>query len=233
MDTGERLRANFQRVRARMAEAALARGRRADGARLVAVTKTVGIDEVAALAALGQRDFGESRAEQLLPRAEESSRLGLDAAWHMIGHLQRRKVRDLLPRAAMIHSVDSLRLAEEIDRRAAQAGLGPAAVLVEVNVSGEEQKYGARPEELAALVREMARLQRVDVRGLMTMAPLAEDAELARPVFRRLRELRDRLNDEGAYPRPLMELSMGMSQDYWVAVEEGATLVRVGTALFA
>lgn len=216
-----------------IASAAERGGRSGEDVRLIAVTKAVGPAEIAALAALGQRDLGESRPEQLIPRAGEAREAGLEVRWHMIGHLQRRKVRDLLPHVAMIHSVDSPRLAAEIDKRAAAAGLGPVAVLMEVNVSGEAQKYGIVPEAALEAARQMARLERIDLRGLMTMAPLVEDAEQVRPVFRVLRELRDRLNDAGCTERPLAELSMGMSQDYAVAVEEGATMVRVGTALFA
>ncbi len=228
----ERLKDNLVRVREVIAASAARSGRAGEAVRLVAVTKTVGMEEMAALAGLGQGDFGESRVEQLVARAVEAEAAGLGARWHMIGHLQRRKVRDLLPVGAMIHGVDSLRLAEEIEKRAAEAGLAPVAVLLEVNISGEEQKYGLWPDEMEEVVGEVAGMEHIDLRGLMTMAPLADDPEAARPVFRGLRELRDRINAAGFYPRPLTELSMGMSQDYAVAVEEGATLVRVGTALF-
>jgi hypothetical protein len=253
----ERLKENLVRVRVTMASAAARSGRPVEAARLVAVTKTVGSEEIAALAGLGQRDFGESRVEQLILRAAEADAAGLGARWHMIGHLQRRKVRDLLPSGALIHGLDSWRLAEEIEKRAAEIfnpsplgdggpgapgpgeGLRPEtvslskiAILLEVNISGEEQKYGLWPDEIAEVVEQLAGLAQVDLRGLMTMAPLAAEAELSRPVFCALRELRDRINAAGVYPRPLVELSMGMSQDYAVAVEEGATLVRVGTALF-
>ncbi|MBN1506837.1 MAG: YggS family pyridoxal phosphate-dependent enzyme [Sedimentisphaerales bacterium] len=228
----QRIKTNLNRIRGAIADAAARSGRSEGDVRLVAVTKAVAEEEIAALAALGQRDLGENRVEQLLPRTARARAAGLDVRWHMIGHLQRRKVRDLLPEVALIHGVDSLRLAEEIDKRAAAAALPAAAVLLEVNVSGEEQKYGLRPDELPEVLRQAAALRHVEVRGLMTMAPLSDDAELSRPVFRALRELCDRLNEAGVYPRPLAELSMGMSQDYAVAVEEGATLVRVGTALF-
>jgi hypothetical protein len=226
------LKDNLARVRQRISDAAARSGRAGEAVRLVAVTKTVGSEEIAALAALGQRDFGESRAEQLAARAAEAEAAGLGARWHMIGHLQRRKVRDLLASGALIHGLDSMSLAEEIEKRAAEAGLATVGVLLEVNISGEEQKYGLWPDEVEEVVVELAGLAHLDLRGLMTMAPQADDAESARPVFRGLRELRDRINAAGVYPRPLVELSMGMSQDYAVAVEEGATLVRVGTALF-
>jgi hypothetical protein len=254
MTDSARIQANLQRILAEIRETLISAGRAAEAARLVAVTKSAGLDEIAALARLGQTILGENRGEQLQERADWARTQGLQVQWHMIGHLQRRKVRDLLPQAAMIHSVDSLRLAEEIESRAAAAvnpspfqgevpasGGGEGAVVVarlvipillETNVSGEVQKYGVRPEEAPELLRRLADLPHLDLRGLMTMAPLADDAELSRPVFRALRELRDRLNDAGCYPRPLTELSMGMSQDYRVALQEGATLVRIGTALF-
>jgi pyridoxal phosphate enzyme (YggS family) len=228
----QRIQTNLSRIRDHLADAA-ARSRRSEAdVRLVAVTKAVGMDEIAALVALGVADLGENRVEQLVPRAALAAEAGLAPRWHMIGHLQRRKVRDVLPAVAMIHSADSLRLLEEIDKRAAAASLGPVPVLLEVNISGEPQKYGLHPDETPETLCQANALSHIDVRGLMTMAPLAEDAELSRPVFRRLRELRDRLNESHAYRRPLTELSMGMSQDYTVAVEEGATLVRIGTALF-
>lgn len=228
-----RIEANPQRLRSEPAEAAERGGRPADAVRMVAVTKAVGFDELAALVGLGQADLGENRAEQLTDRAEAAAGRELGVTWHMVGHRQRRKVRDLLPAVGMIHSVDSDRLAAEIDKRAAAAGLPPVPVLLEVNVAGEGQKFGFRPEEVQPALRRAADMASVSVRGLMAMAPLVDDPEKVRPVFRRLRELRDRANDAGAYPEPLAELSMGMSQDYRVAAEEGATLVRIGTALFA
>lgn len=234
--TADRIARNLQHVRDQMARAAERAGRPSGATRLVAVTKGAGLEEIEALIELGQSDLGENRVAQLAERAEAvAARHGPEAVrWHMIGHLQRRKVRDLLPHAAMIHGVDSLRLGREIARRAEAAGIEGVAALLEVNVSGEAQKFGLAPEEVAGTLGELASERPwLDVRGLMTMAPLVAEAEAARPVFRALRELRDRLNDAGAWPGPLEELSMGMSQDYAVAVEEGATLVRVGTALFA
>ncbi len=233
MDLQQQIAANLQRVRSEIADAAARSGGSGDRVRLVAVTKAVGLDEIAALVALGQTDLGESRVEQLMPRAREVAEVGLGVTWHMIGHLQRRKVRDLLPVVGMIHGVDSLRLAAEIDKRAAAADLPPVPALLEVNVSGEGQKYGFRPDEVEEALRNAAAMEHLDLRGLMTMAPFVDDAELTRPVFRGLRDLRDRLNETGLYPEPLTELSMGMSQDYVVAVEEGATIVRIGTAIFA
>jgi len=233
----ERLLANLRDVRDRIAAAAARSGRPATAVRLVAVTKTVSPATIRLLVEAGQRDLGENRPQQLRDRAatlggpSTGSEQGLDVAWHMIGHLQRNKVKYVVPAAAMIHSVDSLALAEEIGKRA-QAAAARAACLLEVNVSGEASKGGASPAEAPALASAAAALAGVDLAGLMTMAPIAEDAETVRPVFAALRELRDRINREAPLPQPLIELSMGMTQDYEVAIEEGATIVRVGTALF-
>jgi len=150
----------------------------------------------------------------------------------MIGRLQRNKVKYVVPTCTLIHSVDSLPLAEEIARRAADAGAA-ATCLLEVNVAGEDQKGGAGPDDAVRLAGQVAALDGVRLAGLMTMAPLVDDPEAARPVFAGLRELRERINREAALPRPLEDLSMGMTQDYEVAVEEGATIVRIGSALFA
>lgn len=226
--TAERIRSNLREVRERMAAAAARSGRPAEAVRLVAVTKTVGVDTIRALVEAGQRDLGENRPQQLRDRA--AALAGADVAWHLIGHLQRNKVKYVVPTAALIHSVDSAALAEAVSRRAEQEGRR-ARCLLEVNVSGEAAKSGVRPEAAAALATAAAALGGVEVAGLMTMAPLVEDAEATRPVFAGLRETLERVNREADLPRPLTELSMGMTQDYEVAIEEGATLVRVGTAL--
>ena len=225
----ECLLANLRDVRDRIAAAAARSGRPASAVRLVAVTKTVSIDTIRLLVRAGQKNLGENRPQQLRDRA--AALTDLDITWHMIGHLQRNKVKYVVPTAAMIHSVDSLALAEEIGKRAHAAG-ARAACLLEVNVSGEASKSGVSPAEAPALASAAAALPGIDLAGLMTMAPIAEDAETVRPVFVGLRELRDRINRETSLPRPLTELSMGMTQDYEVAVEEGATIVRIGTALF-
>ena len=247
----ERILANLRDVRDRLAAAAARSGRTAQAARLVAVTKTVGEDVIRVLAGAGQKDLGENRAQQLRDRAAALADLRL--AWHMIGRLQRKNVKYVVGAAAMIHSVDSVELAAEIGKRASatagqataspwQAGQAedptgragratPSPCLLEVN-SGEEQKAGVEPSEAPAVARAIAATPGISLVGLMTMAPLAETSETVRPVFAALRELLARINREAALPRPLTELSMGMTQDYEVAVEEGATIVRVGTALF-
>ncbi|HET6442214.1 MAG TPA: YggS family pyridoxal phosphate-dependent enzyme [Phycisphaerae bacterium] len=225
----ERVLANLRQVRDRIADAARRSGRTPDAVRLVAVTKTVPAETIRILLEAGQRDLGENRAQQLRDRAAELQ--GAPVRWHMIGRLQRNKVKHVVPAAAMIHSVDSVRLAEEISKRAQAAG-ARATCLVEVNVSGEEAKGGVAPAEAPRVAGEIAALPGVDLVGLMTMAPLAETGETVRPVFAALRECLARVNREARLPAPLTELSMGMTQDYETAVEEGATIVRVGTALF-
>ncbi|MBM4017521.1 MAG: YggS family pyridoxal phosphate-dependent enzyme [Planctomycetes bacterium] len=226
--TPERILANLREVRNRIAAAAARSGRTADAVRLVAVTKTVEPDVIRLLVGAGQADVGENRPQQLRDRARLLADLPM--RWHMIGSLQRNKVKYVAAACAMIHSVDRLDLAEEISRRA-QAANVRAACLVEVN-SGEEQKAGVAPPEAPALARAVAALPGVRLAGLMTMAPIADDPEAVRPVFAALRQLLERINRDGGLPRPLTELSMGMTQDYQAAVEEGATIVRVGTALF-
>jgi len=223
----ERIAGNLAAVRNRIAGAAARAGRNPESVRLVAVTKSVGIEEARCLYDLGQRDFGENRVLEAQSKVDAFS--GLDAKWHMIGHLQTNKVRKVLGGYALIHSVDSLHLMEEIERLAETTGQ-VVDILAQINVSGEESKTGFRPQDARSALFAAGEMPHLRVQGLMTMAPLGTDPEQSRRVFRGLRELRDRLADEGM---TLPELSMGMTQDYAVAVEEGATLVRVGSALFA
>ncbi len=224
----ESVSANLARVRSRLAEALARAGRPADSCRLLAVTKTRTVAEIEALASAGQRDFGENRVQEA---AEKIPQVKAGARWHLVGHLQRNKAKKALSLFEVIHSVDSIRLFEALGKTA-EAGGASVEVFLEVNVSGEESKYGFRPEEVGEACRRALDLEALNLRGLMTMAPFVDDPEAVRPVFRELRELRDRLNDSGACPEPLTELSMGMTQDFEVAAEEGATWVRVGTALF-
>jgi pyridoxal phosphate enzyme (YggS family) len=191
---------------------------------VVAVTKTHGPEAVRAAWAAGIGAVGENRVQEALPKLEACADLPLP--WHLIGTLQRNKARQVAGRFALIHSVDRLELAEEVARR---SGEGRQAVLLQVNCSGEPQKGGVLPQELPALLDAVLRLDRLDVRGLMTMAAFTEDRGAQRATFRRLRELRDEAGRRGLV---LPELSMGMSGDYAVAVEEGATMVRLGTILF-
>jgi len=239
----KKLAENLARVTENIAEAARRVGRLPEEIQLVAVTKSVDLDVVRALLSLGQRHLGESRVQQLIQRAgilheQESRRVFVDdepelaqPVWHMIGHLQRNKVKACLPLVEMIHSVDTLRLAEEID--AAGAKLGKRQdVLIQVNCSGEPQKMGMPVAAAEHVIDQVLTLPHLRIRGLMTMAPLVEDAEATRPVFERLYEVFLEIKKACRLGREFQHLSMGMSQDYEVAVECGATMVRVGTALF-
>jgi len=193
--------------------------------RIVAVTKTHGPEAVRAAVAAGLEDVGENRVQEALSKQDQLS--DLTVRWHLIGTLQRNKARHAVGRFALIHSVDRAELAEELARRVAPGGRQP--VLVEVNCSGESQKGGVDPAGLPALLERIGELPAIELRGLMTMAALNADAAAQRAAFGRLRSERDRMTDAG-YPLP--ELSMGMSGDYPIAVEEGATMVRLGTLLF-
>jgi len=228
--------ANLERVRERMADAARRADRNPEEITLVAVTKAIEPAMVKQAIALGLRDFGENRVQE----AEWKIPLLPEATWHMIGHLQRNKVKKALLIFDMIHSVDSLRLAQEIDRRASRIG-ARVPVLLEVNLSGEATKYGFRmaprvtrgeeKETFFSYVEEILRLYHLEVRGLMTMAPLVAHPEEARPYFQRLRGLREELRER--FPQASWEeLSMGMTDDFQVAIEEGATMVRIGRAIF-
>jgi PLP dependent protein len=220
------LRRNLDTIHATIADACRQAGRPPESVQLVAVTKYADLESIRTLYDLGHRDFGESRPQQLVERANE---LPSDIRWHLIGHLQRNKVALVLPHVTLIHSVDSLRLLEQIDRDAAKLNLSPR-VLVEVNVSGEASKDGFRPDALRAAWIDLRSKAHVRVTGLMTMAPQTDAPEAARPHFARLRALRDELATD---QQPLPDLSMGMSGDYAAAILEGATLVRVGSAVFA
>ncbi len=220
---------NVAEVRERIAAAAARAGRPSQDVRLVAVTKYVGAAEIRALVAAGCTDLGESRPQQLWERAAE---LGdLPVRWHIIGHIQRNKVERTLPLVAMVHSLDSLRLAEAIDAAAGKLGR-KVPVLLEVNTSRESAKHGFTPEEIEPLLPRLIELEQIEIRGLMCMAGLEGGGDEARRDFAGLRTLRDRLQASSPETVRLDELSMGMSGDYEIAIEEGATIVRVGSALF-
>jgi PLP dependent protein len=213
-------------VRRRMEEACARAGRKASSVSLVAVSKTHGPEQVREAAECGMAVFGESRIQEAVAKIPLCPG---NLSWHMVGHLQRNKVRAAVPLFDMIHSVDSARLLEAIDLACGDAGK-TMPVLIEVNVSGEGSKYGLPPDEVPPVLEAANRLTRASVVGLMTMPPFTEDVEKARPHFRRLRELRDEWSARMNIPLP--ELSMGMTHDFEIAIEEGATWIRVGTALF-
>ena len=193
---------------------------------IVAVTKGFGLEAVEAALAAGLTDLGENRVQEAVAKIETP--VGRRATWHLIGHLQRNKAKDVPGRFGLVHSLDSAALAEELDRRAATHGATVRALL-QVNVAGETQKSGCAPAEAAGLAKWVAGLPHLALEGLMTIAPLTDGEAAQRRTFRGLRELRDALKEDGLW---LPKLSMGMSGDYGVAIEEGATVIRVGTALF-
>lgn len=213
-------------VQRAIAEAAHCAGRDPSTVHLVAVSKTHPASAVTEAAAAGQRIFGESRVQEAREKIPASPD-GLE--WHFIGHLQKNKIRQALPLFDVFHSIDSEGLARALDRAAGEAGKVVEGLL-EVNVSGEESKFGFRPDDLRANFASLAALPHLHLRGLMTMAPYSDNPEDARPVFRNLRALRDEL--ACASELPLADLSMGMSGDFGPAIEEGATLVRIGTSIF-
>lgn len=219
---------NLRRVKERIAMAAWRAGRDPAGVQLVVVSKGRTVEEIEEVLAAGHRVLGENRAQEL---RQKMPALPEDVEWHFIGHLQTNKVNMVVGKVRLIHSIDSLRLAEAVSSRACRMGT-VQEVLLEVNVSGEANKFGVAPEEAEELVEKMLELPGLRVRGLMTMAPAWAAGEEARPYFRRLRELRDDM--KRVFPEAALDsLSMGMTQDYEVAVEEGADLVRVGTAVFS
>ena len=207
-------------VRAEVARACERAGRDAAEVTIVGVTKTQPVEAVRDALDAGLTDFGENRAQELAPKAEAAAEASLTPRWHFIGHLQRNKVRQVLPHTAVLHSLDSERLIDEIERRAAH----PLPCYLEVNVAGEASKEGIVSHELPSLLAAAQSAHHIEVAGLMTVAPLVGDPEQARPIFRRLREL--------ARAHGLDGLSMGMTDDYAVAIEEGATVVRIGRAIF-
>lgn len=218
-------------VRDRISAAAARVDRPATAVTLVAVSKTHPFAAVEAAYAAGQRDFGENRVEELWPKVEAAQAAGLDdIRWHLIGTVQSRKSSMAVGPFALIHSVDRMKIANRISRDAQEAGQ-VMGVLLEVNVSGEESKHGFTPNEVLAHAGELAQLPGINVRGLMTMAPFTGDEAEIRPVFRGLADLRGRLRQADP-PYDWPELSMGMTNDFEIAIEEGATLVRVGSAIF-
>jgi len=217
---------NLERVREQIAQAAAKASRAVDEIELVAISKTHDAEKVREVVEAGQSLFGESRVQEARIKIPE---LPSSLRWHFVGHLQKNKIRHALPLFEMIHSVNSLELAQDINRIAEEEGLHPR-VLLEVNVAGEGSKFGFQPDTLREQMESLLALPRLSILGLMTIPPLAEDAEASRKFFVKLRDLRDQLQKE--FHVDLAQLSMGMTNDFPIAVEEGATLVRVGTAIF-
>lgn len=231
---------NLAAVRARIALAAEASGRAPESVRLIAVSKTFPDESVLAAIAAGQRDFGENKVQEAIPKIEAIEKIAaaerggddqILPRWHLIGHLQSNKARKAARPFDVIHSIDSVDLLQKIDAAAREARWTPE-LLIQVDLAGEATKFGATPDDLQPIFDAAAALTNARLVGLMVLPPWSEDPEVARPYFRRLRELRDELGSRGVPAARLRELSMGMSHDFEVAIAEGATMVRVGTAIF-
>ena len=219
---------NYRAIEEKVEKACLRAGRKREDVTLIAVSKTKPVSMIHELLPLGVRDFGENKVQEL---TEKEELLPKDIRWHMIGHLQRNKVKYVVGKACIIHSVDSLRLAEEISKEALKKQIS-VPILVEVNVAGEESKFGVSVQEAPFLVEQICRLPGIEVKGLMTIAPYVEDPEENRIVFRNLRKLSVDIREKNFDNVTMDILSMGMTGDYEVAIEEGATHVRVGTGIF-
>jgi len=219
-------------VREKVEQACERAGRNIDDVTVMAATKGRSVPEIKEAVAAGISDVGENYVQELLDKKGELDEAGYsDICWHAIGHLQRNKVRYVVPICSQIHSVDSIRLAREINKRAARIDK-VQAVLLEINIAGEESKFGVAPEQAAQLAEQIMELEHLQLRGLMTMPPYTDNPEDSRPLFKALRVLAEELVSLGLPREVMSELSMGMSGDYQVAIEEGATTIRLGTVLF-
>ena len=219
---------NLAEVEKHICEACARAGRSRDEVTLIAVSKTKPVSMIEELLPGGTRDVGENKVQELVDKYEV---LPKDIHWHLIGHLQRNKVKYVVDKACLIHSVDSMRLAETISEEGVKKGV-TVPVLIEVNVAGEESKFGVTLEETEGLVREIAKLPSIQIKGLMTIAPYVEDPEENRVHFSRLKQLSVDIKNKNIDNVSMDVLSMGMTGDYQVAIEEGATMVRVGTGIF-
>jgi pyridoxal phosphate enzyme (YggS family) len=226
----EQLSARLTAVHERIAAAALNCGRSADEVRLIAISKTHPASVIRTLIELGSTDFGENRVQEADEKIKEIGREHV--RWHLVGHLQANKARRAVSLFEVIHSLDSLDLARRLDRLCAEEGREKLPVLIQVDLGHEETKSGVDESELTHMVEGLEPLKRLDLIGLMTLPPFFDDTEQSRPFFRRLRELRDELESQGAFGGRKGELSMGMTHDFEVAIQEGATMVRIGTAIF-
>ena len=219
---------NLAQVRKNIEDACMSVGRDPREVTLIAVSKTKPVSALSEAYAAGQRVFGENKVQEI---QEKYDCLPRDISWHMIGHLQRNKVKYIVDKVAMIHSVDSLRLAETIEAEAAKKNV-IVPILLEVNVAEEESKFGLRVSEVEPLIEKIRDFEHIRVRGLMTIAPFVEDPEENRPVFRELKKISVDIAEKNMNNNIMETLSMGMTGDYQVAIQEGATIVRVGTGIF-
>jgi len=224
----ETIKNNLEIINEKIKKAALKANRNPEEIKLVAVTKTATIEQIKEAISAGVKIIGENKVQEA---KEKYQILNADIEWHLVGHLQTNKVKYAIEIFDCIHSVDSIKLAKEIDKRSLQFGK-TTNVLVEVNVSGEETKYGIKPEEVEPFLKEISEFSRIRVRGLMTIAPIEEDKEEARPYFRKLRELSKETKSKNIKNAKMDYLSMGMTDDFEVAIEEGANMVRIGRGIF-
>ena len=222
------VRENLAQVRKHMEEACRRAGRQTDEVTLIAVSKTKPVSMLMEAYEAGARDFGENKVQEILEKRPE---IPADARFHMIGHLQRNKVRQVIDQVTLIHSVDSLRLAEQIEHEAAKKELH-VDILLEVNVAREESKFGFFLEEVEAALREISKYPHITVKGLMTIAPYVEDPEENRDIFKKLHQVFIDMKSKNIDNSSMSVLSMGMTGDYQVAIEEGSTMIRVGTGIF-
>lgn len=222
------LKQNFDEVEAKIQDACRRAGRKRNEVTLIAVSKTKPVEMLQEAYDFGTRVFGENKVQEIVDKYDA---LPDDISWHMIGHLQRNKIKYIIDKVDLIHSVDSLRLAEAIEREAAKRGI-TARILIEVNVAKEDSKFGVMPEDTESIVSDIARLPHIKICGLMTIAPFVEDPEENRIYFQRLRNLSVDIAEKKSDNVNMSILSMGMTNDFEVAIEEGATMVRVGTGLF-
>ena len=222
------IRDHLNEVRENIQKACEKAGRSPQEVTLIAVSKTKPLFMLEEAYEAGARDFGENKVQEIL---EKHPKMPEDARFHMIGHLQRNKVKQVLPHAVLIHSVDSYRLAEQISQEAGKLGI-TAKILLEVNVAKEESKFGMMPEDVPEMAGQIAALPHLQIEGLMTIAPFVDDPEKNRPVFRKLYQLSVDIKKKNIDNVNMSVLSMGMTGDYQVAVEEGATMIRVGTGIF-
>jgi len=224
------LRQKYEGVCARIAAAARLCGRLPEDILLIAVTKTHPVETITAALALGMKNFGENRVQEAEPKI--NTLVGSGAMWHLIGHLQTNKARRAVRLFDFIHSLDSTSLALRVNRLCAEERPDKLAVTIQVDLAGEQSKTGVSENQLPEMVDALSECDRLSLKGLMTLPPYFQDPERVRPFFRRLRELRDALKLQGRFDSSAGELSMGMSQDFEVAIEEGSTMVRIGTAIF-
>jgi len=224
----EIIKNNLEIINEKIKKAALKTNRNPEEIKLVAVTKTATIEQIKEAISVGVKIIGENKVQEA---KEKYQILSTDIEWHLVGHLQTNKVKYAIEIFDLIHSVDSIKLAKEIDKRSLQFGM-ITNVLVEVNVSGEETKYGIKPEEVEPFLEEISEFSRIKVRGLMTIAPIVEDKEEVRPYFRKLRKLFEKVKIENMKNIRMDYLSMGMTEDFETAIEEGANMVRIGRGIF-